>query len=191
MVLGVDPGTVRTGWGVVALEGPRLRGVAAGVVCVDERLPLEQRLAAIFDGLAAVIAAHAPDSAAVEDVFFAKYPAAALKLGHARGVALLAAARAGLSVTAYPPATVKRAVAGRGAADKAQIARMVTAILGFSTLPAVDATDALAVAITHANAARVQASPGRGYAAARGPQRAPRPAPGARPSPALPARGPR
>jgi crossover junction endodeoxyribonuclease RuvC len=153
-VLGIDPGTVRTGWGVVERDGARLRGIAAGVITLRESEPLERRLLAICDALDAVIAAHGPAACAVEDIFFAKYPAAAMKLGHARGAALVAAARRGLAVSAYPPALVKRAVGGRGAADKAQIARMVGALLGWAELPAVDATDALAVAITHLNAAQ-------------------------------------
>jgi crossover junction endodeoxyribonuclease RuvC len=154
-VLGIDPGTVRTGWGVVESDGAKLRGVAAGVIAVRESEPLERRLAQIFDGLAEVIATHAPTACAVEDIFFAKYPAAAMKLGHARGVALLAAARGGLAVSAYPPALVKRSVGGSGSAEKQQVARMVGAMLGWTELPAIDATDALAVAITHLYAARM------------------------------------
>lgn len=154
-VLGIDPGTVRTGWGIVQNDGQRLRGVAAGVIALRESETLELRLMAIFEGLSEVIATHAPTVCAVEDIFFAKYPAAAMKLGHARGVALVAAARGGLVVTAYPPALVKRTVSGRGNADKQQVARMVGAMLGWAELPSVDATDALAVAITHLSAARL------------------------------------
>ncbi len=154
-VLGIDPGTVRTGWGVVEADGARLIGIAAGVIAVRDGDPLEQRLSQIFDGLTAVIAAHTPTVCAVEDIFFAKYPAAAMKLGHARGVALVAAARGGLAVSAYPPALVKRSVSGSGSAEKSQVARMVGAMLGWTELPAIDATDALAVAITHLYAARM------------------------------------
>jgi crossover junction endodeoxyribonuclease RuvC len=153
-VLGVDPGTVRTGWGVVERDGARLHGVAAGVITLRESEPLERRLLTICDALDAVIAAHGPVACAVEDIFFAKYPAAAMKLGHARGAVLVAAARRGLAVSAYPPALVKRAVGGRGAADKAQVARMVGALLGWAELPAIDATDALAIAIAHLHAAQ-------------------------------------
>lgn len=168
-VLGVDPGTVRTGWGVVEGDGARLRGLAAGVITLRESEPLERRLLAICEALDAVITAHAPDVCAVEDIFFAKYPAAAMKLGHARGAALVAAARRGLAVSAYPPALVKRAVGGRGAADKAQVARMVGALLGWTELPAVDATDALAIAITHLQSSRW---PGGAGTATPGPARA-------------------
>jgi crossover junction endodeoxyribonuclease RuvC len=153
-VLGIDPGTLRTGWGVVEDGGGKLRLVAAGIVAPSANAPLEERLLAIHRGLAAVIAEHAPASVGVEDVFFAKHPNAALKLGHARGVALLAAAESGLAVTSYAPSLVKRSVVGRGQADKTQVARLVAVVLGMKDVPGVDATDALAVAITHAQAVR-------------------------------------
>src|SRR5690606_36319541 len=98
---------------------------------------------------------HKPDAVAVEDIFFARYPQAALMLGHARGVAVLAAAQAELAVTAYPPAVVKRALVGSGRADKQQVAQLVGAVLGWKELPSVDATDALAIALTHLNASRL------------------------------------
>jgi crossover junction endodeoxyribonuclease RuvC len=151
IVLGVDPGTIRTGWGVVRRAGPRLVGVAAGVIHARADAELPERLRVIHDGLRAVIAEHAPSCMAVEDVF-SKHARSALTLGHARGVVLLCAALCELELSAYPPAVVKRSVAGRGAAPKEQIGRVVCAMLGFRTIPAVDATDALAVAITHANA---------------------------------------
>lgn len=157
-VLGIDPGTVRTGYGVVEQDGTRLIGIAAGVIKEKDTAPLEVRLKTIFDGLSEVIREHRPTHVAVEDIFFAKFPNAALKLGHARGVALLAAANAGLEVHAYPPAVVKQAIGGRGRAEKTQVARMVGAILGWATLPAIDATDALAVAITHANVSSVRSA---------------------------------
>ncbi len=153
-VLGIDPGSIRTGWGVVERHGTRARGIAAGVIRVPERAPLAQRLEAMHRGLAEVLAAHRPDAVAVEDIFFARYAQAALMLGHARGVALLAVAQAGLSVAAYPPAVVKRAIVGSGRAEKPQVARLVAAVLGLKELPGVDATDALAVALTHLNAQR-------------------------------------
>ncbi|RLB53804.1 MAG: crossover junction endodeoxyribonuclease RuvC [Deltaproteobacteria bacterium] len=155
IILGIDPGSVVTGWGVVETRGANLRGIDAGALKLG-RGALEERLVKLFDGLSGVIEEHTPDQVAVEDIFFAKYPNAALKLGHARGVALLVAARAGLSVAAYPPAVVKRTVAGRGRADKTQVAQLVAAILGWQTKKThypIDATDALAIAITHARAA--------------------------------------
>ncbi len=152
IVLGIDPGSIRTGWGVVRRAGPKLAFVAAGTIETGRDDELPERLKEIYDALCAVIAAHAPTTMAVEDIFHARFANAAIKLGHARGVALLAGANAGLSVSAYPPSLVKRSVAGRGQADKAQVARIVGAILGLRELPEVDATDALAIAITHAQA---------------------------------------
>jgi crossover junction endodeoxyribonuclease RuvC len=156
-VLGIDPGSRRTGWGVVQLEGTRLRQIAAGTITAPERLALADRLRKIHEELRRVIEAHAPEAMAVEEIFFAKYANAALKLGHARGVALLAAAQFEIAVHEYPPAIVKRTVVGRGAADKVQVTRLVSAILGLQTPPEEDAADALAVAITHIQASRSRA----------------------------------
>ena len=156
-VLGIDPGSRRTGWGVVQLEGTRLRYIGAGTISVAAKLPLSKRLRIIHQGLRQVIAEHQPEAVAVEDIFFAKYANAALKLGHARGVALLAAAELELEVHEYPPAIVKRTVVGRGAADKMQVARLITALLGLKEPPEEDAADALAVAITHIQASRSKA----------------------------------
>jgi crossover junction endodeoxyribonuclease RuvC len=153
-VLGIDPGSRRTGWGVVRLEGTRLHYLAAGTIAVPTKLVLAKRLRLIHEGLEQVIVEHAPETVAIEEIFFAKFPNAALKLGHARGVALLVAAQAELEVHEYPPAIVKRTVVGRGAADKTQIGRLVTALLGLKTPPEEDAADALAVAITHIQAMR-------------------------------------
>ncbi len=152
IVLGIDPGSVRTGWGVVRRAGPKLMYVAAGTIETDRDDELPARLLEIYTELCAVIREHEPDAMAVEDIFHARFAGSALKLGHARGVALLAGANAGLAIAAYAPALVKRSVAGSGAADKPQVARIVGAILGLRELPKLDATDALAVAITHANA---------------------------------------
>lgn len=153
-VLGIDPGSRRTGWGVVQLEGTRLREVACGTIVVSDKLALPRRLRTIREELARVIDRHAPEAVAVEEIFFAKYPNAALKLGHARGIALLVAAESEIAVHEYPPAIVKRTVVGRGGADKVQIARLVTALLGRGAPPEEDAADALAVAITHIQASR-------------------------------------
>jgi crossover junction endodeoxyribonuclease RuvC len=152
IVLGIDPGSIRTGWGVVRREGPTFVYVAAGTINAGKDTDLPERLHEIHAELQRVIALHAPTTMAVEDIFHARFANSALKLGHARGVALLAGAQAGLSITAYPPALVKRSIAGRGQADKAQVARIVGAMLGLRSLPDVDATDALAIAITHAHA---------------------------------------
>ncbi len=156
-VLGIDPGSRRTGWGVVQLEGTRLRHIGAGTIAVPEKLPLPKRLRIIHEELQRVVSEHRPQVVAVEQIFFAKYANAALKLGHARGVALLVAAESDLEVHEYPPAVVKRTVVGRGAADKVQVGRLITALLGLEAPPEEDAADALAVAITHIQAHRSRA----------------------------------
>ena len=149
IVLGLDPGTRNFGWGVVRKIGTRLSHVAHGVIAVDEDLPLAQRLVAIEKELVAIVATHTPDEASIESLFFAKDAQAAAKLGHARGVALLVCARSMLPSFEYPPARVKRTVAGAGRAEKAQVAQMVRVILGLSQVPKADAADALAIALTH------------------------------------------
>lgn len=159
-VLGVDPGTRIAGWGVVEARGSARTCVAAGAVHL-RATSVEGRLAELHRALAEVIAAHAPAEVAVERPFFGKNAASALTVGMARGVALLAAAEAGLPVHEYPPATVKRAVVGRGAASKQQVAAMVRVLLGLRETPSpADVTDALAVALAH-----VQRSGGANLAA--------------------------
>lgn len=150
-LLGLDPGLRATGWGVVDAAGSRLSHVASGTVRSDAGLPLELRLAALHDGLMQVIGAHAPDAAAVESVFVNRDGQATLKLGQARGVVLLAAARAGLPVAEYAPNHVKKSVVGAGHADKAQVLAMVRMLLPGCAPDSEHAADALAVAITHAH----------------------------------------
>jgi len=152
IVLGVDPGTAVTGYGVVDRDGAgSLRLSECGVVRPRAGAPLAVRLQTIFEGITEIIARHRPDAVAVEAVFVHKNARSALILGHARGVILLAAAQAGLAVTEYPPAMIKKAVAGAGAATKAQIQQMVARILRLKTPPAPsDAADGVAVALTHA-----------------------------------------
>ncbi len=149
VVLGLDPGTVTTGWGVVMRDGSRLRHVDNGLIVGRSGAPLEDRLARIFEGIEAVIATHKPIVVAVEAVFSHKNAQSALVLGHARGVALLAAARRGLPVASYAPALVKKSVSGHGRAEKFQIQMMVKAMLGLPEPPAEDAADALALCICH------------------------------------------
>ena len=160
IVIGVDPGTRHLGWGVISSVGTRLTHVAHGVIHTEAVDSLGARLVQIDDALREVIRAHAPVEAGVESLFFAKDPSAAAKLGHARGVVLLALHRAGVGVHEYPPATVKRAVAANGRADKAQVAMMVRSILRLTEIPRADAADALAIALTH-----VQSAPMRRIAA--------------------------
>jgi crossover junction endodeoxyribonuclease RuvC len=148
-VIGLDPGTRHFGWGVVEARGTRIAHVGHGVVHTDASAPIAERLVAIERALVDVIAHHAPAEASVETLFFAKDAQAAAKLGHARGVALLVCARAELGVFEYAPALVKRAVAGSGRADKAQVAQMVRVLLGLPEVPQADAADALAIAVVH------------------------------------------
>jgi crossover junction endodeoxyribonuclease RuvC len=154
-VLGLDPGTRHFGWGVVRRVGTRVVHVAHGIAHSDERLPLAARLVTIEIALVDVLREHAPDEASVEAIFFAKDAQAAAKLGHARGVALLVCARAGIEVHEYPPARVKLAVTGSGRADKPQVAQMVRVFLGLAAAPEADAADALAVALTHVQRVRL------------------------------------
>lgn len=150
-ILGVDPGLRCTGWGVVDLDGTSLRFVAAGSVRSDAADDLAARLVALHDGLAAIVAAHAPAEAAVEQTFVNRDAAATLKLGQARGIAMLVPAQAGLVVAEYAPNAVKKAVVGAGHADKTQIRMMVKVLLPRATFDSDDAADALAIAITHAH----------------------------------------
>jgi crossover junction endodeoxyribonuclease RuvC len=151
-VIGIDPGTHRCGYGVVARRGNRFVHIAHGVARARTGDPLPQRLATIADELERAIGAHGPTSMGIEQAFFHRDAQAALMIGHARGVAMLLAARRGLPVGEYPPASVKRAVVGNGRADKEQVSRMIQAILGLTEAPPLDASDALAIAICHASA---------------------------------------
>jgi crossover junction endodeoxyribonuclease RuvC len=161
LVLGLDPGLRHTGWGVVEALGNRLRFVAAGVVDTDASDDLAVRLVALHAGLVKVVAQHSPTVAAVEETVVNKNAASSLKLGHARGVIMFTAAAAGLSVTEYPAKTVKRAVVGTGAAEKEQVAAMIRILLPGAGVYRADATDALAVAVCHANRVATIRSIGR------------------------------
>lgn len=151
VVLGIDPGSRATGYGVVRQEGERLRSLAAGVVRPRSSEPLPRRLLAIYQGLVGQIERFGPEAVAVEEVFFSINARSALTLGHARGAALLAAAAHGLPVHEYSPSEVKSAVVGYGRAEKHQVQQMVRLILGLAQPPPQDAADALAVAICHCN----------------------------------------
>lgn len=151
-ILGLDPGLRRTGWGVIVSEGARLSHVAHGVIKPSETAPFAERLLTLFDEITAVIAAHAPDEAAVEETFMNNNAASALKLGHARAMALVAPAKAGLTVAEYAATVVKKAVVGTGGADKDQVGFMIARLLPSAGKTTADAADALAVAIAHAHA---------------------------------------
>lgn len=149
LVLGVDPGTRYLGWGLVSREANRIRHVAHGVILAGSTRPLADRLVTIEKQLQDVVDRHRPDAGSVETLFFHKDAQAAAKLGHARGVALMVLARSGLSVYEYQPAKVKQTVAGNGRAGKTQVAQMMKALLSLDDVPASDAADALALAVTH------------------------------------------
>ncbi len=156
-VLGIDPGTAITGYGIVEGEGDSLTLVTYGAITTPANQPLPQRLQQIYRQLQALIAEWHPQSAAVEELFFSKNARTALVVGHARGVALLAIADAGLPIQEYKPAEVKQAVAGYGGAPKDQVQGMVQLLLGLEDIPRPDdAADALAVAICHFHSARWQ-----------------------------------
>ena len=160
-VLGLDPGSRHFGWGIVRRIGTKLVHVAHGIVHPSLEGSFAERLVVIETDLMAVLAQHGPTHAAIEGLFFAKDAQAAAKLGHARGVALLVCARAGLPIAEYPPARVKRTIAGGGRAAKEQVAQMVRVILGLREVPAADAADALAVALTHLSDSRFVSPPPR------------------------------
>jgi len=155
-ILGLDPGLRRTGWGLIAVDGVRVSHLAHGVITPSETLPLSERLLLVFQGVSDLVDAHGPDEAAIEETFVTKNGQSTLKLGHARAAAMLAPARAGVSVAEYAAAVVKKAVVGAGAADKTQVAFMVRRILPAAGEVSADAADALAVAICHANSRRMR-----------------------------------
>ena len=150
-ILGLDPGLGTTGWGLIQAEGNRLSHLANGQLKTNAAEPLPKRLAHLASQLEALLADHTPDAAAVEEIFVNKNPQSTLKLGQARGVVLMVAARAGLDVGEYAARLVKKAVVGTGAAEKAQVHAMVQRLLPGCDISGPDAADALAVAITHAH----------------------------------------
>ena len=155
-ILGLDPGLRRTGWGVIVIEGARIGHLAHGVIAPKETLALSERLLAVFEGVAEVVARYAPDEAAIEETFVTANGSSTLKLGHARAAAIIAPARAGILVAEYAARAVKKALVGTGAADKRQVAFMVARLLPAAGPTTADAADALAVAIAHAHARRVR-----------------------------------
>ena len=158
-VLGIDPGSRRTGYGIVDAEGSG-RLVAEGTLHLGRSTALPERLGRIHQGIEALIAEHQPDEAAFEQVFVHRNADTALKLGQARGAALAACVNAGLAIAEYAPSHVKQAVVGTGRADKHQVGYMVRALLRLRTQPAEDAADALAIALCHAQHRRSPLPPG-------------------------------
>lgn len=162
-VLGLDPGLQHTGWGLVESAGSHLRHLGDGVISTDAAEPLAQRLSVLHRALVALLEQWRPDEAAVEHTYVNKNPGAALKLGQARGVVLLAPALAGLPVAEYQAMEVKRAVVGTGHAEKPQVEMMVRRLLPGATIRRADAADALAVAICHVHHRGTRLALARGY----------------------------
>jgi crossover junction endodeoxyribonuclease RuvC len=150
-ILGIDPGLRRTGWGVVEIEGNRLGFIGCGSVTTDDQDELAVRLLAIHDGLMRVLDQFRPDEAAVEATFVNKDARATLKLGQARGVAMVVPARAGVPVAEYAPNLVKKSIVGAGHGDKVQVRMMIGVLLPKADPGSHDAADALAIAVTHAH----------------------------------------
>lgn len=167
-VLGLDPGSRRTGWGVVDGEGNRLRDAGHGLIAPPARLDLAHRLHAIAERAGALMDEHRPDCVVVEEAFYHESVRSTLVLGHVRGALLVAAVGRGLALAEYSPREIKLSVTGRGGATKEQVGYMVRRLLGLRVEPAVDASDALAAAICHLHRARRPASAGAATAAARG-----------------------
>lgn len=150
VIFGIDPGSERTGYGCIETDGTRHRLLACGAISAPAHAAFPERLQVIHSGLVALLGDHRPDCVAIENIFHARNVRSALKLGHARGVALLAASGAGVAIVEYTPAEIKRAVVGFGRAEKPQVARMVKLLLGLDAPPSPhDAADAVAVAICH------------------------------------------
>ena len=149
-IFGIDPGSERTGYGCVETDGSRHRMIVCGAISAPPHATFPEKLLVIHTRLAALLADCRPESVAIENLFYSNNVRSALKLGHARGVAMLAAIEAGVTVVEYTPAEIKRAVVGYGRAEKPQVAQMVKMLLGLDSIPKPhDATDALAVAICH------------------------------------------
>ena len=155
-LIGIDPGLAATGWGVVRFDGTRFRHVAHGVLETGPELGLPERLRAIYEGILSVLEEYRPDEAGVEELYFARNVASAIPVAHARGVVVLALGQRGVPTGFYQPQQVKQAVIGRGRAEKGQVQRLVTVLLGLEEVPSPDhAADALAVAICHCQRSRL------------------------------------
>ncbi|MDP6111546.1 MAG: crossover junction endodeoxyribonuclease RuvC [Planctomycetota bacterium] len=153
-VLGIDPGTVTCGYGVIDYRSNSFQSVAYGAIRCKPKTPFEERLATIFTGLEEIIEQHKPDCVAIEEAFAGKSIQTALRIGEARGIAILSASKVGLPVSQYPPRLVKKAVVGAGGAHKSQVQKMVQVVLSLPELPKPDdASDALAIAICHCHRA--------------------------------------
>jgi len=169
LILGLDPGSRRTGFGVINVMGSTLTYVSSGTIHIDEKANWPERLKEIFDSVREVIAQHQPQEVAIEQVFMGKSAGSALKLGQARGAAIVAATHENLPVFEYEARKIKQAVAGTGSAEKKQIQHMVKMLLKLPAIPKEDAADALAVAICHAHTQKllIQLAKGKGFSNSR------------------------
>ena len=162
-ILGIDPGTATMGWGVIRQEGSRLRYVQHGAITTPPTWEMPRRLGRLFDGVTQIVEGYRPDTVAVEELFFNTNATTAITVGQARGVALLAAYRAGIEVAEYTPLQVKQAITSYGRADKRQVQEMVRVLLNLREIPRPDdAADGLAIAITHAFSSRMPEKVGVG-----------------------------
>ena len=162
-ILGIDPGTATMGWGVVRQEGSRLRYMQHGAITTPSNWAMPRRLGRLFDGVTQLLEGYRPDTVAVEELFFNTNVTTAITVGQARGVALLAAYRAGLEVAEYTPLQVKQAITSYGRAEKRQVQEMVRTLLNLREIPRPDdAADGLAIAITHAFSSRIPGKVGVG-----------------------------
>ena len=174
-ILGIDPGTATMGWGVIRQEGPRLRYVQHGAITTQSGWPMPRRLGRLFDGVTELLHGYGPEAVAVEELFFNTNVTTGISVGQARGVAILAAYRAGIEVAEYTPLQVKQAITSYGRADKRQVQEMVRTLLKLPEIPRPDdAADGLAIAICHAFSATMSQTRTKGAANVGPPRRASR-----------------
>jgi len=169
LILGLDPGSRRTGFGLVHITGNTLEYVSSGTIHINEKAEWPERLKEVFDSVREIIAKHQPQEMAIEQVFMGKSAGSALKLGQARGAAIVAATHENLPVFEYEARKIKQAVVGSGAAEKKQVQQMVKMLLKLPAIPKEDAADALAVAICHAHTQKllIQLAKGKGFSKSR------------------------
>ena len=160
-VIGIDPGSRVCGYGVLEAQNGEVNHLASGCIIPKSTLPLNQRLKIIYDGLLKIIDMHSPDVMSIEDIFFAKNAKSAIKLGEARGVALLAGTNSGISIHEYAPTKVKLALTGRGRAKKEEVQGMLSRLLGVENWENQDASDAVAIAFCHINISQIEKKLGR------------------------------
>jgi len=162
-VIGIDPGSRVCGYGVLEAQNGEVTYLISGCITPNPALPFSQRLKVIYDGLLKVIDQHTPDVMSIEDIFFAKNAKSAIKLGQAKGVALLAGSNSGISIHEYAPTKVKLALTGRGRANKAEVQSMLSKLLGVTTWESQDASDAVAIALCHIHISQIETRLGKEF----------------------------